>query len=354
MKTAREVASAIAREIGGAVRHLPDAGPDDAQFAVVTVDGRAPMMVREYRTGPLGACVPGALSHCGAAAEFDPARMASFVAATYGWLRAHPDTPSMYGVALALLDALADVGAPWAVSIPSPTDPTELWLQSATASNIGVFPDRTIVDRTYKTTTRSQLEAALPRIVDDVRASLGQIERYREAGARIDAAAAALVGRLAAGTSLPTRIERSHQRVDASTLVVQLACGDRKVRLLLDQGTREMRVHAGIAGRGDVECALDEVDARMADLRAALAAARATLTVGDLRVNARYRVLEKVGELAAGDEVTFKGLDDIDNHYGEYLFERVDGKRLVVGGDCSTPENGPLGDAHLYLARVEE
>jgi hypothetical protein len=348
--TAREFADALAKEIGGALRVLRD-DDDHDQFVIVTVDGRAPVMVRKYLSGTIGACVPGALAHAGGESTFDAARVATFREAAFTWLRSHPKALSMFGVAIALADALADLGR-WDFRIPSPTDPDQLRLHTADASSIGVSDCRVHLDRTYQIQTRADLDEALPRIRGEVKQSVIEIAAYREASTQLEAATKIVATKLAAGTSLPATPGYVDER-RGDLLLYPITCGGRPVMIKLDMTTGALRIHAGIAGQGDVEVSYGELDARMPEVVAALARARATLTVGDLRINARYRVLAKVGELSAGDEVTYKGLDDIDNHYGEYLFDRVDGKRLVVGGDCSTPERGPLGRAHEYLAVIE-
>ncbi|WP_305824972.1 hypothetical protein [Massilia brevitalea] len=55
----------------------------------------------------------------------------------------------------------------------------------------------------------------------------------------------------------------------------------------------------------------------------------------NLKLNAEYLVLEDVGHLKKDQLVKFVGFDDVDNHYGIFVFVGADGKVLEVSGDFS-------------------
>lgn len=58
-----------------------------------------------------------------------------------------------------------------------------------------------------------------------------------------------------------------------------------------------------------------------------------------LQPNATYSVLADLGDLRKGDVVTFVGFDDVDNHYGIFVFTDANGSVLEVSGDFSGPQH---------------
>ena len=48
-----------------------------------------------------------------------------------------------------------------------------------------------------------------------------------------------------------------------------------------------------------------------------------------------YLVLSDLGDLKKGEKVRFIGFDDVDNHYGIFVFVDAAGRVLEVSGDCS-------------------
>ena len=338
--TAREFAAALAREIGGAVRPL-----DDTNYVVATVDGRVPVLIRDHRDS-LVAHIPDGLYHGSPCAEFDAARLATFRAAAFEWLTKHPRTLSMYAIALGLIDAFGkELGERWYAHIPAGHPVHEMSVRCDAGDQIAIFPEGVGYGNPKPVKNRAQLDKLVPRLVRDIKRSRAMTTHHDKLYEQQNAAAATLIEQLAKGTGLPTERTRPAYS-DAAGVIVEIECGERPVALILTEG--RSRVRAGIAGRGEFECALSEVEARMAEIREALDAARATLTVEDLEVGARYRVLEQVGELTVGDEVIYKGFDDIENHYGEHLFDRADGKRVIVGGAY----HWSLVPAHRYLEPI--
>jgi len=66
--------------------------------------------------------------------------------------------------------------------------------------------------------------------------------------------------------------------------------------------------------------------------------------VGELGVkpNEDYLVLKDIGDLKQGQLVRFAGFDDVDNHYGIFVFVDVHGRVLEVAGDFSSPTHSSM------------
>lgn len=58
-----------------------------------------------------------------------------------------------------------------------------------------------------------------------------------------------------------------------------------------------------------------------------------------LKPTTRYLVLLDQGDLKKGQVVTFIGFDDVDNHYGIFVFVDADQRILEVAGDCAGPDH---------------
>lgn len=65
-----------------------------------------------------------------------------------------------------------------------------------------------------------------------------------------------------------------------------------------------------------------------------------------------YFVLHDVGGLHKGDVVRFVGFDDVDNHYGIFVFVDATGQVLEVSGDCSGPNHSCLTNLKAALSRA--
>jgi len=59
----------------------------------------------------------------------------------------------------------------------------------------------------------------------------------------------------------------------------------------------------------------------------------------DLIQGSDYLILNDVGDLRKDQIVKFSGFDDVDNHYGIFVFIDPAGKILEVKGDFSGPEH---------------
>lgn len=64
-----------------------------------------------------------------------------------------------------------------------------------------------------------------------------------------------------------------------------------------------------------------------------------------------YRVLKDVGDLKKDALVKFVGFDDVDNHYGIFVFVDSDGTVLEVSGDCSGPNHSCMTNLKLALSK---
>lgn len=69
-----------------------------------------------------------------------------------------------------------------------------------------------------------------------------------------------------------------------------------------------------------------------------------------LTPNEEYKVLLDVGDLKKGAAVKFIGFDDVDNHYGIFVFTDAEGKILEVSGDCSGPNHSCIAGLKIALA----
>jgi hypothetical protein len=60
----------------------------------------------------------------------------------------------------------------------------------------------------------------------------------------------------------------------------------------------------------------------------------------DLRRGEKYVVVNNLCDLKKGTTVSFAGFDDVDNHYGVFVFTDTEGAVLEVSGDFSSPGHG--------------
>jgi hypothetical protein len=64
----------------------------------------------------------------------------------------------------------------------------------------------------------------------------------------------------------------------------------------------------------------------------------------------KYHVRMNVGDLKTGQRVTFAGFDDVDNHFGIFVFLNAAGEVLEVSGDCSGREHTCLRELRAALS----
>ncbi|HBF50358.1 MAG TPA: hypothetical protein DDX04_08295 [Massilia sp.] len=72
----------------------------------------------------------------------------------------------------------------------------------------------------------------------------------------------------------------------------------------------------------------------------------------DIRPDEEFLVAKDIGDLKEGQRVTFLGFDDVDNHYGIFVFVDPDGKVLEVAGDFSGPRHSSMTNLKLSLSKT--
>lgn len=72
----------------------------------------------------------------------------------------------------------------------------------------------------------------------------------------------------------------------------------------------------------------------------------------NMRPGEEFSVLADLCDLRQGEVVRFIGFDDVDNHYGIFVFTSVDGAVLEVSGDFSGPGHSQLQALKASLARI--
>lgn len=70
----------------------------------------------------------------------------------------------------------------------------------------------------------------------------------------------------------------------------------------------------------------------------------------NLTAGHHYRVLHDAGDLRQGDIVQFAGFDDVDNHFGIFVFLDANGQVREVAGDCAGPQHSCMRELKLALA----
>ena len=71
----------------------------------------------------------------------------------------------------------------------------------------------------------------------------------------------------------------------------------------------------------------------------------------DIKPDEEYLVLSDVGDLKKGESVRFVGFDDVDNHYGIFVFVDASGRVLEVSGDCSGRDHSCITGLKAALSR---
>ena len=71
----------------------------------------------------------------------------------------------------------------------------------------------------------------------------------------------------------------------------------------------------------------------------------------NLTPNEDYLVLMDLDDLKQGERVKFVGFDDVDNHYGIFVFLDADERVLEVSGDCAGANHSCVQNVKRALAR---
>jgi len=72
----------------------------------------------------------------------------------------------------------------------------------------------------------------------------------------------------------------------------------------------------------------------------------------NIRPDEEFLVAEDIGDLKRGQRVTFLGFDDVDNHYGIFVFVDPHGEVLEVAGDFSGPKHSSMTNLKLALSNI--
>jgi len=70
-----------------------------------------------------------------------------------------------------------------------------------------------------------------------------------------------------------------------------------------------------------------------------------------VKPNEDYLVVKDVADLKQGELVKFVGFDDVDNHYGIFVFVDANGRLLEVTGDFSSPTHSSMTNLKLALSK---
>ena len=346
------LAAVLAIALAGSVRGWPE---PPHELVVELPDGRVPLLVRGF-VGALQVCLDGQTSWHFRSPTPPPETVREIIetASRFADERAR-DALGSFDVARLLCERLPSVHGAWVASIPGVAVPESIALHPRTshdAAHVAVIAGTTIVPAfagmfEVATSTRGELERALPDIAAAVHAQMDEFVRNRAISKDMDQLARTLLVRLQEHglRRLDLRVlgRPSHMFAANPTITGK----DGVVEIFARAG--EIVAHAGAVGsagwEGEGDRALLEIDA----IVDALARARDLLTFERLRPGHRYRVLENLHDLRAGATVTFDRFDDIDNHYGVCVFRDESGAELRVGGDYSSPRSSPLAEAHRYL-----
>ncbi len=76
------------------------------------------------------------------------------------------------------------------------------------------------------------------------------------------------------------------------------------------------------------------------------------LSDADIKPNESFTVTRDIGDLKAGESVVFIGFDDIDNHFGIFVFMNERNEVLEVAGDFSSPRSSSLNDLKNSLLKA--
>ncbi len=344
MPDARALADRIVSRLAierftASVRPLPSSDRFSG-FAVVLPDGRAPVLVRNHAV-TCGISIEKTKSWNVSIADAIEDMITEVVRETRAWAAGKHDE-TLAGKALRACVLLDNAfHERWTVSTPGTPDPTEMWLHGEEwdAASVGLFVDRPLDERHMLKNVATQHEAYARNI--ELSSRIESVAR--ELAARIE-------GRFATRCVLRPSLARSHWQPRQIDIAFASATSDRIARVDGEDG--KLRIHAGAPGRAGWDGG-DPV-AHFDDLARAIERMKSTLTLDRLKEGRKYRVLETIQGLAAGAIVRFDHYDDIDNHYGQYLFTSETGATVAVSGDFSTLERSPLGETYRYLEELSE
>lgn len=72
----------------------------------------------------------------------------------------------------------------------------------------------------------------------------------------------------------------------------------------------------------------------------------------NIKPREKYIVLANLCDLKRGEVIQFVGFDDVDNHYGIFVFTNTSGAVLEVTGDFSSCDQSRLKELKNALSKV--
>lgn len=72
----------------------------------------------------------------------------------------------------------------------------------------------------------------------------------------------------------------------------------------------------------------------------------------DVKPNERFTVTRDIGDLKTGESVVFIGFNDVDNHFGIFVFTNEKNEVLEVSGDFSSPRSSSLHNLKNSLVKA--
>lgn len=360
-KNAHTMAEALAMHVGGTSRGLSD--PQRRHTSVVVLpDGRVPYLLECTHPGFIDITFAGGGAWHIHRWDDATALVAKAGAALKGWLDTSPKTvPTLYEIALSVVDLLAATFEErWNVSVPGTPDPREMWLRGPNAAEaaVGVFAGRVNVAfvETVPVATRGDLVLRRDAIVAAVREQKARHAKHAAISGTLRELASSLAARLSERLGVTFEVACWRDASYESPVEPRLMRRDdpHRTRVWVTARDGVVHVHGGLPGAAGWDATGTDVDAMIDPLAVALEGMDEHFRVDRRNEGRRFRVrrtknprfaeFEKLGE---GEVVTFLGLDDIDNHYGELVFVRADGSEIRFGGDYSSPDDGWA--AELYL-----
>lgn len=361
------LAASLARLVNGQVHVLPN-DADSIPIGVSLPGGSMPILLRDFGHTRSISLAGGGTFH----PELGPAAAAilpQVAASAQAWAAQFPDKVSLVEAAVALIAVLSqELGEPWSASIPGTPEPSEMWLhgKSRAAASVGLFPGRAVLwmdggSRSVSIGSRGALASAQSEIIAGVKAQQAAYASNQKLAERLRARAQELLRELSQRAPVPGASDwtchdhgfTSHDHVESASIGYRL--GRRRweaAKVTAENGV--ISAHAGLFGDQGFRGSIESVPAAIDGIVRALQLSLVTLTVDTLVVGKRYEVILGLQGLVQGDVVEYRGLNDIDNHYGEYDFQNQDGKQVSVGGDCSSREGNPLRHVHLHLRAFSE
>lgn len=355
------LAARIADSIGGTVHELPSevAG----SVLAIRFEGRMPLLVLDH--GWLrSVALAGSQAWQERAPIMSDAMIDEIVRHTTRWARTHPaDESTLYELAAFAASTLAEaLATPTTVHFPGTPQPTTASIRSATGLYVSASVGRLFVwpGEAMQALPARTLGAMRAQREPLIALAREQLERHA-ANERMSDAITAIASRVADALTVGLAracVVRVDGRADARRAVT--------ARVLSEGGPPSGLASIRAEGETLWLCAGPTDDGwqgpagsfaqHLDAITAAALRSLSVLHVEQLVPGHRYRVVSDLQALKRGAIVRFAYYDDVDNHFGRYVFSPHDDPavELAVTGDFSSPANSPLAEAHRYLERIED